>query len=89
MLLKKRTLPKWLLTTGLKTACSILALTAGLAAGSVQAADQGTRYHARGQYDTATATYGMSASITSTPTSMAIRPGSPTWTRNCGPCSSR
>lgn len=59
MLLNKRTLPKSPLATGLKTAGSILALTAGLAIGSVQAADQGARHHAKGQYDTVTATYGV------------------------------
>ena len=42
---------------GLKTACSVIALTAGLAAGGAWAADQGTRHHARGEYDTVTATY--------------------------------
>ena len=41
----------------LKTAGSILALTACLAIGSVQAADQGSRHHAKGEYDTVTAIY--------------------------------
>ncbi|MCK7577539.1 MAG: LysM peptidoglycan-binding domain-containing protein [Chromatiales bacterium] len=44
---------------GLKTACSVLALTACLAIGSAQAADQGARHHAKGQYDTVTATCGV------------------------------
>ncbi|MGB5065720.1 MAG: DUF1214 domain-containing protein [Candidatus Competibacter sp.] len=44
-------------TTGLKTTCSILALTACLAIGSAQATDQGPRQRAQGQYDTVTATY--------------------------------
>ena len=44
-------------TVGLKTACSVLVLTAFLATGGVQAADQGPRHHARGPYDTVTATY--------------------------------
>ena len=59
MLLNKRTLPKSPFATGLKTACSVLALTAGLAAGGAWAADQGARHHAKGQYDTVTATYGV------------------------------
>lgn len=45
------------LTTGLTTAGSVIALTAWLAIGSAQAADQGPRHHAKGQYDTVTATY--------------------------------
>ena len=57
--MKKPSFLKSPFTTGLKTACSILALTAGLAIGSVQAADQGARHHAKGQYDTVTATYGV------------------------------
>ena len=56
--MKKPSLSKMPLSTGLKTAGSILALTACLAAGGVQAADQGARHHAKGQYDTVTATYG-------------------------------
>ncbi len=44
-------------TTGLKISCSALALAACLAAGGAQAADKGPRQHARGQYDTVTATY--------------------------------
>ena len=59
MLLNKRTLPKSPFATGLKTAGSVLALTAGLAAGGAWAADQGARHHAKGQYDTVTATYGV------------------------------
>ena len=47
------------LTTAIKTAGSVLALTTCLAVGSAQAADQGARHHAKGQYDTATATYGV------------------------------
>lgn len=42
---------------GFKAVFSILALTACLVGGSAQAADQGARNHARGQYDTVTATY--------------------------------
>jgi LysM repeat protein len=45
------------LTTGLKATCSVLALTACLTFGSVQAADTGPRAHAEGKYDSATATY--------------------------------
>ncbi len=41
--------------------CSILALLACLVFGSVQAADTGPRPHAQGQYDAATATYGVVA----------------------------
>jgi len=44
-------------TTGLKISCSALALAACLAAGSAQAADKGTRHHARGEYDAVTTTY--------------------------------
>ena len=44
-------------TTGLKTVFSILALAVCLAIGSAQAADQGPRHHARGEYDTVTSTY--------------------------------
>jgi hypothetical protein len=43
--------------SALKTACSVVALTACLAFGSVQAADTGPRAHAEGKYDSATATY--------------------------------
>ena len=49
MQLKKTLFSKSPFTTGLKTACSVLALTACLIAGGVQAADQGPRHHARGQ----------------------------------------
>ena len=59
MQLKQPPFPTSRLTTAIKTACSALALTACLAAGSAQAADQGPRHHARGQYDTVTATYGV------------------------------
>ena len=52
--MKKPSFLKSPFTTGLKTACSILALTACLVTGGVQAADQGPRHHARGQYDTVT-----------------------------------
>ena len=37
----------------------------------------------------ATTRCSMSASITSTPTRTPTRPGSPTWTRSCAPCSRR
>jgi len=57
MQLKKTLFSKSPFTTGLKTSCSVLALTACLAAGGAQAADKGSRNHARGQYDTVTATY--------------------------------
>ena len=59
MQLKKPSFQKSPFTTGLKTACSVIALTACLAAGGAQAADQGPRHHAKGQYDTVTATYGV------------------------------
>ncbi|MFO1433171.1 MAG: sulfatase-like hydrolase/transferase [Candidatus Competibacteraceae bacterium] len=59
MQLKPPPFPKSPLTTAIKTACSALALTASLAVGSAQAADLGPRHHARGQYDTVTATYGV------------------------------
>jgi arylsulfatase A-like enzyme len=59
MQLKQPPFPTSSLTTAIKTACSALALTASLAVGSAQAADLGSRYHARGQYDTVTATYGV------------------------------
>ncbi len=57
MQFKKTLFSKSPFTTGLTTSCSILALTACLAAGSAQAADKGSRHHARGQYNAATATY--------------------------------
>ncbi|QQS54216.1 MAG: sulfatase-like hydrolase/transferase [Candidatus Competibacteraceae bacterium] len=57
--MKKLLFLKSLSATKLKTACSVLALTACLAIGSAQAADQGSRHHAQGQYDTVTATYGV------------------------------
>ena len=57
MSLKKTPFSKAPFATGLKTACSVLALTACLAAGAAQVADQGPRHHAKGQYDTVTATY--------------------------------
>ncbi|HYN79572.1 MAG TPA: sulfatase-like hydrolase/transferase, partial [Lamprocystis sp. (in: g-proteobacteria)] len=44
-------------TPGLRTVCSVLAVTACLTALSAQAGDQGARRHARGAYDTVTATY--------------------------------
>jgi arylsulfatase A-like enzyme/LysM repeat protein len=44
-----------------KVICSILTLLACLVFGSVQAADTGPRPHAQGQYDAATATYGVVA----------------------------
>jgi arylsulfatase len=59
MQLKKTLFSKSPFTAGLTTSCSALALTACLAAGSAQAADQGARHHAKGQYDTVTATYGV------------------------------
>ena len=44
-------------TTNFRAACSVLALTACLSIGSAQAADQGARHHAKGDYDAATGTY--------------------------------
>ncbi len=43
--------------TGFKTVLSVLTLTSCLVLGSAQAADQGPRHHAQGEYDTVTATY--------------------------------
>ena len=57
MSLKKTSFSKAPFTRGLKTACSVIALTACLAAGAAYAADKGARHHAKGQYDTVTATY--------------------------------
>ena len=59
MSLKKTSFSKAPFTRGLKTACSVIALTACLAAGAAYAADKGARHHAKGQYDTVTATYGV------------------------------
>jgi LysM repeat protein len=42
---------------GFSRHCTVLALTALLAVGSAQAADHGLRPHAKGAYDTVTATY--------------------------------
>ncbi len=44
-------------TAGLKTIVSALSLMTCLAIGSAQAADQGPLHHARGEYNSATATY--------------------------------
>lgn len=44
-------------SAGLKSVFSVLALAACLVIGGAQAADQGPRHHARGEYDTVTATY--------------------------------
>ena len=44
-------------TPKFKAAWSVLALTACLSIGSAQAADQGARHHAKGEYDTVTAIY--------------------------------
>ena len=49
--------PKASAAGAITTLCSVLALTAVLAAGSAQAADKGARHHAQGQFDTVTATY--------------------------------
>ena len=57
MQLTKPSFLKLHFTTRLQTVCSVFALTACLVVGSVQAADQGSRHHAKGQYDTVTATY--------------------------------
>ncbi len=43
--------------TGFKTVLSVLTLTSCLLIGSAQAADNGPRHHAQGQYDIVTATY--------------------------------
>jgi len=54
----KEPLPyKAALMTGVRAACSVLAVTACLAIGTAQAADKGPRHHAQGQFDTVTATY--------------------------------
>ena len=57
MRLKRTQLPKVPQTNSLKATCSALALTVCLTAVSAQAADQGARKHAKGSYDTVTATY--------------------------------
>jgi hypothetical protein len=46
--MKKPSFLKSPLLMGLKTACCVITLTAGLAAGSAWAADQGPRHHAQG-----------------------------------------
>ncbi len=48
-------------TRGLGRVCSILALMTCVAIGGARAADQGPRNHARGEYDSATATYVVAA----------------------------
>ena len=55
--MKKPSILKPPFTTQLKAACSVLALAACLSIASVQAADQGARHHAEGDYDAATGTY--------------------------------
>ena len=55
--MKKPSILKPPFTTKCKAACSVLALSACLAFGSAQAADQGARQHAKGEYDAATGTY--------------------------------
>ena len=55
--MKKPAILKPPFTTKFKAAWSVLALTACLSIGSAQAADQGSRHHAKGEYDTVTATY--------------------------------
>ena len=55
---RKKSLPlKMPFHTGFKTVLSVLTLTSCLVLGSAQAADQGPRHHAQGEYDTVTATY--------------------------------
>ena len=55
--MKKPSILKPPFTTRTKAAWSVLALSACLAFGSAQAADQGPRHHAKGEYDTVTAIY--------------------------------
>ena len=55
--MKKPSILKPPFTTQLKAACSVLALAACLSIASVQAADQGARHHAEGDYDAATGIY--------------------------------
>ncbi|MGB5733895.1 MAG: LysM peptidoglycan-binding domain-containing protein [Thiohalocapsa sp.] len=55
--MKKPSILKLPFTTKCKAACSVLALSACLAFGSAQAADQGARQHAEGDYDAAAGTY--------------------------------
>ncbi|UHD17589.1 HAD family hydrolase [Thiocapsa bogorovii] len=55
--MKKPSILELPFTTKCKVACSVLALSACLAFGSAQAADQGARHHAEGDYDAATGTY--------------------------------
>jgi phosphoglycolate phosphatase-like HAD superfamily hydrolase len=55
--MKKPSILKPPFTTKCKAACSVLALSACLAFGSAQAADQGARQHAKGEYDAAASTY--------------------------------
>ena len=55
--MKKPTVLKPPFTAKFKAAWSVLALTACLSIGSAQASDQGSRHHAKGEYDTVTATY--------------------------------
>ena len=57
MKLKRAQFPRMPQTVSLKAACSALALTVCLTAASTEAADQGARKHAKGSYDTVTATY--------------------------------
>jgi len=55
--MKKPSILELPFTTQCKVACSVLALSACLAFSSAQAADQGARHHAEGDYDAATGTY--------------------------------
>ncbi|NEX22376.1 LysM peptidoglycan-binding domain-containing protein [Thiorhodococcus mannitoliphagus] len=55
--MKKPSILKPPFTTRFKAAWSVLALTACLSVGSAQAADQGARHHAKGEYDSVTAIY--------------------------------
>jgi hypothetical protein len=55
--MKKPSILELPFTTKCKAACSVLALSACLAFGSAQAADQGARHHAEGDYDAAAGTY--------------------------------
>ena len=55
--MKKPSILKPPFTTRFKAAWSVLALTACLSIGSAQAADQGSRHHAKGEYDTVPAAF--------------------------------
>ena len=56
-LMKNPSIPRPAFTTRFNVAWLVLALTACLTIGSAQAADQGARSHAKGEYDSVTAIY--------------------------------